>query len=443
MKQEQKDAEHSPSHKAVWPADDDAGCDRQGQSRAVPHFLCTAAARAEQNRLGAEPRKAQPANENEDVPAGHWMSGDALQDSPDKSEHHPDGTFVPLSPHLLDLISRHSEYNNHPSPPSWAQDHYQQNGRRLVRSLMVAGALVLASGVGLGIAALEFQERNAGFKAALSGFTASLWPWQSDAPDQLSEMQSTSKHAVQAAAAPVSTPAKQPDKISSIKLSVSDTHGAARSAIPLPVVAETADAGQRIALRLTGLPIDATLSAGSKLGDSAWLLSTSELADLHLTVPDSTVAPLTVTVEAIEVETGKLAAPSQEMIVRIDPQAVRIEPAAQPAANSRNFSAEALGANPAKTNQAGAIMLARGDETLALGDLTGARGFYQKALQMGEMTAARKIARTYDPVIHKAVGVHGLKADARLAERWYTQAIKAGDAEARADLARMTTHVAK
>ena len=55
---------------------------------------------------------------------------------------------------------------------------------------------------------------------------------------------------------------------------------------------------------LTGLPAQATLSAGSKQADASWLVQPADLADLQLTVPEVPAAPLKVTVAAIE--TGSL-----------------------------------------------------------------------------------------------------------------------------------------
>ena len=102
-------------------------------------------------------------------------------------------------------------------------------------------------------------------------------------------------------------------------------------------------------------------------------------------------------------------------------------------------------ATSSKTNysasHAAVAMRTRGDETLALGDVAGARGFYKKALKMGDVASAARIGRTYDPIVYQAVGVHGLKPDPKMAERWYKHAISEGDTGAREVLNRLAQQV--
>ena len=174
-----------------------------------------------------------------------------------------------------------------------------------------------------------------------------------------------------------------PTKIGSVKLTVLDAQGAAQTPIRLEVTAESGNSEPPIAVRLTGLPAMAKLSAGSRQNDLAWIVKPAELTDLDLTLLETPAAPLKVTVAAIETETGDLAAPMQEMTIKVGAPEIRIEPAALPVTNSKNFSSDATSGNTVATGEAAAAMRARGDETLALGDVTGARGFYKKAMKMG------------------------------------------------------------
>ena len=129
-------------------------------------------------------------------------------------------------------------------------------------------------------------------------------------------------------------------------------------------------------------------------------------------------------------------------MIKVDPAPVIIEPAALPVTNSQNFSSEAAARKSNYTAGKQAVaMRTRGDETLALGDVAGAREFYKKALKMGDVASAARIGRTYDPVVYQAVGVHGLRPDPLIAERWYKHAISEGDTSAREELNRLTQRV--
>jgi hypothetical protein len=76
------------------------------------------------------------------------------------------------------------------------------------------------------------------------------------------------------------------------------------------------------------------------------------------------------------------------------------------------------------------VLLERGNRLLASGDIVSARQFFERAHAAGVVTAASRIAATYDPVFLRQIGAVGVKADAAQAVEWYRQAATAGDAEA-------------
>jgi TPR repeat protein len=75
-------------------------------------------------------------------------------------------------------------------------------------------------------------------------------------------------------------------------------------------------------------------------------------------------------------------------------------------------------------------LMARGDALMELGDVASARSFYDRAFDLGNLRAARSIARTYDPIVLAAHKVQGMRADPAKALEWYRKAEKAGEAEA-------------
>ncbi|HTN95848.1 MAG TPA: hypothetical protein VL101_02630, partial [Nordella sp.] len=95
--------------------------------------------------------------------------------------------------------------------------------------------------------------------------------------------------------------------VTTARLDVSDAKGDVNSPIPLNISAESAQPNQDIGFRLSGLPADAYLSAGTKLADNAWVLKPGEELGVKLMVPSLPAAPLLIAVEAIEPGTGDLA----------------------------------------------------------------------------------------------------------------------------------------
>ena len=81
-----------------------------------------------------------------------------------------------------------------------------------------------------------------------------------------------------------------------------------------------------------------------------------------------------------------------------------------------------------------AALLKRGDELLALGDLSAARLLYERAAMGGSARAATAAGKTYDPIFVKDSGVRGARSDTAKALAWYRKAIELGDSEAAARL---------
>jgi TPR repeat protein len=97
-----------------------------------------------------------------------------------------------------------------------------------------------------------------------------------------------------------------------------------------------------------------------------------------------------------------------------------------------------------RTRQAMADVYARrGDDMLAIKDISAARKFYEYAANAGSARAAAALARTLDPVFITQVGALGLKPDPTLAAAWYRKAASLGDRDAEARLHALSTDAAK
>ncbi|MCR0984410.1 SEL1-like repeat protein [Roseomonas populi] len=137
-------------------------------------------------------------------------------------------------------------------------------------------------------------------------------------------------------------------------------------------------------------------------------------AEIVLAAPPPAPAAPPLPDEAIRAET-----PGEE----IRPEA-RAEPAAPPA-----------GSDPALLQ----LLLRRGDALLALGDVSAARLFYERAAMAGSSPAAVAMARTYDPAILAELGVRGLRPERDAAIAWYRRAVALGGKEAIGPLERLET----
>jgi hypothetical protein len=86
------------------------------------------------------------------------------------------------------------------------------------------------------------------------------------------------------------------------------------------------------------------------------------------------------------------------------------------------------------------LMVQRGQEFLAHGDLSAARTVLRRAAEDGDANAALAMGTTYDPVQFLARGIRGIKPDIGEARRWYETAQRLGSPEASQRLRILATH---
>lgn len=245
-----------------------------------------------------------------------------------------------------------------------------------------------------------------------------------------------------AAGVPENASASLKKPVTTARLDVTDAKGNVNSLIPLSISAEGALPDQDIALRLSGLPADAYLTAGTKLANNDWILKPGEELGVKLMIPSAQTSPLLIAVDAIEPRTGDLAAPTEEMSVALgNDSPAQVEPASAPPTDvKRNFNLppaeehETAAAQPipAPLENAGGStgdsdsLMRNGDKLLGLGDFTAARTFFSKARELGNREASLRLGQTYDPVIFREKNVQGLKPDPALALKYYLEARTAG-----------------
>lgn len=104
-------------------------------------------------------------------------------------------------------------------------------------------------------------------------------------------------------------------------------------------------------------------------------------------------------------------------------------PAAPPAKQANNRRALRLDSDEI------AILVKRGQDFIANGDLGAARVLLRRAAESGSAEAALALGTTYDPVVLRRLGAIGAAADPAKARQWYQRAAELGSTAASQQLA--------
>lgn len=343
----------------------------------------------------------------------------------------PSRPTIPVSE--LEVQHRHYDRERDEQPVSYSANYDRP---KLKKSLLFAGVFAAVAGGAVGFAVTKYDQISNSANG-LYAFAAGLMP--SDPETMFNPTGQT-------------TISKKPIAIAS--LAVSDVTGTLNSMIPLALNAEPAFENQELAIKITGLPASAYLTAGKKISDNTWILKDGEEDGINLFVPQSNTPKFDISVSAIETNTGELAAPVKEMTVAIDDvkledeTVLQITPASAPPDTvipvkaTQQESIESI--TPATTESFTPIkpalsaevtgLLGKGDMLMKTGDLIIARQFYSRAFQMGAAEGAMGVAKTYDPTVFAEMKVQGITPDAVKAAEWYEKAKQAGVTEAEAAL---------
>jgi hypothetical protein len=266
------------------------------------------------------------------------------------------------------------------------------------------------------------------------------------------------------------------------RLLVQGSRGVSGEPAPLGVTLQgRADGG---VIMITGLAAGMTLSNGSAVGADAWQVPATDavlgntwilppkdfvgavdlVAELHLAdttvahrrpihlewvAPPAAVAAASPAVAATSpaVAPGPPAAPTQRSAAvppaGAAPPGTAAPPttAAPPAAAAAPATAIPPAATPtvpprqaAPTRQLDreeiAVLVKRGKDFIATGDLAAARVVLQRAAESKDAEAALSLAATYDPLVLRQLKVYGVAADVAMARSWYEKAKEFGSPDA-------------
>jgi hypothetical protein len=240
------------------------------------------------------------------------------------------------------------------------------------------------------------------------------------------------------------------------KLEVKDATGAINTPIPLDITTFPADAETPVTLRISGLPPSAYLTKGVEVAKGEWMLKASDMAQAELVVPHADRPEIALQVSALEEKTGAPAAPSQDLLVALDLDAVPVPGVLQPkvevaliepaaALPDQGFNKQELPlAVPVpleSTNPEAQSLISKGERLLKTGDILAARQFFLRAFEMKATLAAYGVGQTYDPAVYTKHSIRGLSPSPQQAAEWYGKAAAIGHAEASAALAELPVPV--
>jgi hypothetical protein len=92
---------------------------------------------------------------------------------------------------------------------------------------------------------------------------------------------------------------------------------------------------------------------------------------------------------------------------------------------------------PGNSEEMVGLLLRRGNNAIADGDIIAARMLYERAAALGSAVAATSVGKTYDTEFLLEAGARGIPADQKSAVAWFRKAAALGDQEAMARLARI------
>lgn len=240
--------------------------------------------------------------------------------------------------------------------------------------------------------------------------------WRQVAGDRAIELASSSRPAPAIATSPrpaatVATP--RPEAVLP-RLTVQDARANKGDPVPIGVTVQGPAEGAMIVV--SGLVSGMTLSAGTAVAPNAWQVPASSLGDTWIQPPDDFVGSADLVAE-LRLADRTLTHRQPIHLEWLAPVAPAAAPA--PAPVQHKLDREEI-----------AVLLKRGQDLLARGDLAAARLVLLPAAEANDAEAALALAATYDPFVLQKLAVYGVSPNPALARAWYEKAREFGSAEA-------------
>ena len=179
---------------------------------------------------------------------------------------------------------------------------------------------------------------------------------------------------------------------------------------PFHITLNSADPPRRSIITIQGLPEGTKLSDGRPYGDGEWTLKPDEASDLRLLPPKAASGHTNLRIELVGADGSPIASATTQLNV-VNHQILRPE-----------------------EKELVAGLIAHGQKMIDVGYLAGARGYFKRAAEAGSADAALALGATYDPKFISDIGVKGIKGDLAEARAWYERAWELGSVSAQEKL---------
>ena len=187
----------------------------------------------------------------------------------------------------------------------------------------------------------------------------------------------------------------------------------------LPI--STVGAGSEVDVVIGGLAPGSILSAGTQVGPDRWRVSAKDFSNTMVTPPRGFVGVMHLTLEL------RLADETVADRGNLQLEWSRKSVVVSAASSQRHLDAAEI-----------ALLMKKGLEFMANGNIGAARLMFQPAAEAGEAMAAFALAETYDPlVLEKLAAKGGITPDVALAHAWYERAKELGSTVAPERMARL------
>jgi hypothetical protein len=236
-------------------------------------------------------------------------------------------------------------------------------------------------------------------------------------------------------------------------LAVQDGSGFANDPVPLGIHVGSPPPDAYVSIN--GLVAGAQLTSGRRVGPGEWRVSATEISGVSVIPPDGFTGQMLVTAELRDASGSALTGSSTRLTwapvpvaaapVVVTPPPVVVPPpvvAAPAVAPPPAPVAVATAAPPAPAAapqtdfvrsldpKEVAVLLRRGQDLLASGDVQSARLLLLRGAEARDARAALLVGSTYDPVWLRQIGADGPLADAAQARTWYQRAKEWGEPDA-------------
>lgn len=220
---------------------------------------------------------------------------------------------------------------------------------------------------------------------------------------------------------------------------------------PSPLGVSLVGPGEGSSLVVTGLPLGASLTSGRPLGGGAWRVAALDIGNIGVRPPRGYAGGMQLGLELRRADDSV----ADRQPVRLEwsappprqaPPVVALAPSAEPIRQAPPLAPPAparvapppVTAAPAAPSRAAsrmdrdeiALLIKRGTDFMATGDIATARLVLRRAAEANDPRAALALAATYDPIVLERLGVRGFQPDVAMARSWYEKAQELGSPEA-------------